>query len=169
MRDHNEHIKSRINKLNALRERGVEPFGGAFEYDDTAASVAERYGSASREALEAERWTRLHPDQAPRVPYVAQVLGEDGGPVIAATDWMRSLPDMVARWLPRDFVSLGTDGFGRSDTRESLRAFFEVDAPSIAAAALSALARSGAWDPTAAAAAIHDLGLDPERAAPFAV
>ena len=121
------------------------------------------------DALEAERWNRLHPDQPPRVPYVAQVLGADGGPVIAATDWVRSLPDMVARWLPGDYVSLGTDGFGRSDTRESLRAFFEIDPPHIAAAALSALARSGALDPARAAAAITELGLDPERAAPFAV
>ncbi|MBM4407415.1 MAG: pyruvate dehydrogenase (acetyl-transferring), homodimeric type [Chloroflexi bacterium] len=145
------------------------------------ALLAERFGIAAEvysapsfqqlraDALEAERWNRLHPDQPERVPYVAQVLGADGGPVVAATDWMRALPDMVARWLPCDYVSLGTDGFGRSDTREALRAFFEIDAPNIAAAALVALARSGALTPKRAAAAVTELGLDPERAAPFVI
>ena len=115
-----------------------------------------------------ERWNRLHPDQEPRVPYVPQVLGPDGGPVIAATDWVRAVPDMVARWLPPGYVSLGTDGFGRSDTRETLRAFFEIDAASIAAATLSELARCGALDRRKAAAGIAELGIDPERAASFA-
>ena len=78
------------------------------------------------------------------MPYVSQVLGADGGPVVIATDWMKAVPDLVGRWVPRDYVSLGTDGFGRSDTRETLRAFFEIDPPAIAAAAVAELARCGA-------------------------
>jgi pyruvate dehydrogenase E1 component len=136
--------------------------------------LADRFGIAAevfsapsfqqlrRDALVVERWNRLHPDRAPRVPYVAEVLGADGGPIVAATDWMRAVPDMVARWLPDDYVSLGTDGFGRSDTREALRAFFQIDAPSIAAAALSQLARGGALPAKRAAKAIRELGLDPD-------
>ncbi len=68
------------------------------------------------------------------MPYVSTVLPADGGPIVAATDWMKALPDMVARWLPAHYVALGTDGFGRSDTREDLRALFEIDPPHIAAA-----------------------------------
>jgi pyruvate dehydrogenase E1 component len=145
------------------------------------ALLAERYGVAAevysapsfqllrREALEVERWNRLHPDRAPRVPYVAEVLGPDGGPIVAATDWLTAVPDQVSRWVPAPYLSLGTDGFGRSDTREALRAFFEIDPPSIAAAALVGLVRCGGLPARRAAKAIRELGLDPERGAPFAV
>jgi pyruvate dehydrogenase E1 component len=114
-----------------------------------------------------DRWNRLNPDQALRVPYVTQVLGPEGGPVVVATDWIRTLPDLVAPWVPAPYLVLGTDGFGRSDTREALRAHFEIDAAAIAAAALSGLARSGAWDPAAAATAIRDLGLRPDAPDPL--
>ncbi|MEI7744655.1 MAG: pyruvate dehydrogenase (acetyl-transferring), homodimeric type [Chloroflexota bacterium] len=129
--------------------------------------AAEVYSATSfqllrNEALGVERWNRLHPDQEPRVPYVAQVLGAEGGPVVVSTDWIKALPDLVAPWAPRPYIVLGTDGFGRSDTREALRAHFEIDAASIAGAALSGLAREGAWDPAAAAVALRDLGLAPE-------
>jgi pyruvate dehydrogenase E1 component len=134
--------------------------------------AAELYSAPSfqqlrSEALTVDRWNRLHPGEAARVPYVAQVLGPDGGPIVAATDWMKALPEMVARWLPSSlFVPLGTDGFGRSDTREALRAFFEIDPPQIAAAALSALVRCGGYPERKAAKAIRDLGVDPEKADP---
>ena len=136
--------------------------------------LAERYGVAAEvysatsfqqlrhEALEVDRWNRLNPDQPERVPYVAQVLGPDDGPIVAASDWIRTLPDMVAPWIKAPYLTLGTDGFGRSDTRDALRRHFDVDPASIAAAALSGLARAGDYDPSAAAAAIRDLGLDPE-------
>ena len=81
------------------------------------------------------------------MPYVASVLGPDGGPIVAATDWMKALPDMVCALAPPSYVSLGTDGFGRSDTREALRSHFEIDPPHIAAAALGALVRCGAVTP----------------------
>jgi pyruvate dehydrogenase E1 component len=140
--------------------------------------LAEKFGIAAEvysapsfqqlrsDALSVERWNRLHPTEAPRVPYVSQVLGPDGGPIVAATDWMMALPEMVARWLPSSFTPLGTDGFGRSDTREALRAFFEIDPSSIAAATVAALARCGGMAEKKAAAAIRDLGIDPERADP---
>ncbi len=134
--------------------------------------AAEVYSATSfqqlrQDGLSAERWNRLHPDQPARVPYVGQVLGAEGGPVVVATDWVRTLPDMVARWIPAPYHVLGTDGFGRSDTREALRDWFEVDAAHIAAAALSGLARSGGLDPAAAAAAIAQLGIDPEATDPL--
>ncbi len=136
---------------------------------DVAAEVfsAPSFQQLRRDALGVERWNRLHPDQAPRVPYVASVLGPDGGPIVAATDWMKAVPDMVARWLPDDYVALGTDGFGRSDTREALRAFFQIDPPAIAAAVLSQLARSGSYSAPRAAKAIGELGIVPDGADPL--
>ena len=144
--------------------------------------LAERFGVAAevysapsfqllrRDALEAERWNRLHPDaKKPRIPHVSSVLPGEGGPIIAATDWMKAFPDMVSRWLPTDYVSLGTDGFGRSGTREDLRALFEIDPPHIAAATLVALARCGALKATQAKAALRDLGIDPEKVDPLAL
>ncbi|MCI0346264.1 MAG: pyruvate dehydrogenase (acetyl-transferring), homodimeric type [Chloroflexi bacterium] len=122
-----------------------------------------------RDALEVERWNRLHPVEKPRTPYVATVLGPDGGPIVAASDWLHAIPDGVAPWIDAPFISLGTDGFGRSDTRESLRAYFEINPPSIAAAAMSALARAGAITGAKAAAAIKDLGVDPEKASPLSI
>ena len=145
------------------------------------AVLAEKFGVAAevysapsfqqlrRDALEVERWNRLHPVEQPRVPYVSQVLGADGGPVVIATDWLKAVPDLVARWLPRDYVSLGTEGFGRSDTRENLRALFEIDPPAIAAAALVQLARSGVLTTKRAAKAIIELGIDPDKLDPMAV
>ena len=143
--------------------------------------LAEKFGVAAdvysapsfqqlrREALGVDRWNRLHPDQTPRQPYVAQVLGPDGGPIVAATDWMRAVPDMVSRWLPDSYLSLGTDGFGRSDTREALRSFFEIDPPSIAAAALVALSRCDGLSERKAAKAIRELGINPDAIDPLSV
>jgi pyruvate dehydrogenase E1 component len=136
--------------------------------------AAEVYSAPSfpllrRDALQVERWNRLHPTSKPKRPYVAGVLGPDGGPIVAASDWMKAVPQMVEPWLEAPFVALGTDGFGRSDTRESLRAFFEVDAPSIAAAAMVALASTGAVTAKAAAKAIADLGIDPDKVDPLAI
>ncbi len=144
--------------------------------------LAERYGVAAevysapsfpllrRDALEAERWNRLHPDaKDARVPHVSTVLPGDGGPIVVATDWMKALPDMVARWVPASYTVLGTDGFGRSDTREDLRSLFEIDPPHIAAATLVALARCGSLTTATAAKAIHELGIDPDKLDPLAV
>jgi pyruvate dehydrogenase E1 component len=128
---------------------------------------APSFASLRRDALEADRWNRLHPASKARVPYVSTVLGAKGGPIIAASDWMKIVPQGVAPWIGADFTALGTDGFGRSDTREALRSYFEIDGPSIAAAAMSALARAGDVTPAAAEKAIADLGVDPEKVDPL--
>ncbi|HXU32607.1 MAG TPA: pyruvate dehydrogenase (acetyl-transferring), homodimeric type, partial [Thermoanaerobaculia bacterium] len=124
----------------ALRARDLlaERFG-------VAADVwsATSYKELRREALEAERWSMLHPDQPARKPYVVSLLENEPGPIVAVSDYMRIVPDQIARWLPGRFFALGTDGFGRSDTREALRRFFEVDAESVAVAALAQLALRG--------------------------
>ncbi len=130
---------------------------------------APSWPEARRDALRVDRWNRLHPAETPRVPFVSTVLGADGGPIIAASDWMKALPDLVRPWIEAPFVTLGTDGFGRSDTRESLRSYFEIDAPHIAAAALAALARAGEITADAAAKGIAELGVDPDKADPLEV
>jgi pyruvate dehydrogenase E1 component len=151
-----------VQQVIAARDLLAERFGVAAEvYSATS------FQQLRHEALGVERWNRLNPDQSARVPYVAQVLGTEGGPIVVATDWIKTLPDLVAPWIEAPYLVLGTDGFGRSDTRESLRAHFEIDSPSIAAAALSGLARTGALDPAAAAAGIRELGLDPARPDPL--
>ena len=100
----------------------------------------------------------------------ARSSAQEGGPIVAATDWMKALPDMVARWLAAPYVALGTDGFGRSDTREDLRALFEIDPPHIAAATLvGARPLRGACRPPAAAKAIRELGIDPDKTDPLAL
>jgi pyruvate dehydrogenase E1 component len=124
------------------------------------------YNELRRDALAVDRWNRLHPAEPERKPYLLQTLGSIDMPIIAATDFMKAVPDQIAPWLPGRLTALGTDGFGRSDNREHLRRFFEVDAASIAASALSHLARWGRYDAANAAQAIRDLGLDPERIDP---
>jgi len=119
------------------------------------------------DGLAADRWNRLHPDKTPRVPLVAQVLPPDGGQIVIATDWIRSYPDMVAPWLPASRIVLGTDGFGRSDTRETLRRLFEIDPAHVAAAALSGLARTGRIPAVDAVAAMRELGVDPDSPDPL--
>ncbi|HEY2214633.1 MAG TPA: pyruvate dehydrogenase (acetyl-transferring), homodimeric type, partial [Acidimicrobiales bacterium] len=118
-------------------------------------------------ALETERWNRLHPSGEPRLPHVASVLGAGPEPVIAITDYMRSVPDQVARFIDRPYNSLGTDGFGRSDARGALRTHFEVDAPHLVVAVLNALALGGQLDRSVVESAVTELGIDTERAAPF--
>ncbi|MDF2733739.1 MAG: 2-oxo-acid dehydrogenase subunit, homodimeric type [Chloroflexota bacterium] len=153
-----------LNGVIAARDLLAERFGVAAEVYS-----APSFPLLRRDALETERWNRLHPDaKDQRVPYVTTVLPGDGGPIVAATDWMKALPDMVARWLPAPYVSLGTDGFGRSGTREDLRALFEIDPPHIAAATLVSLARCGAMAPAKAAKAMRELGIDPDKIDPLA-
>ena len=102
---------------------------------------APSYQQLRHDALEAERWNRLHPGETPRVPYVTRALEGVEGPIVAVSDYVKAVPDMIARWVPQPFVPLGTDGFGRSDTREALRRFFEIDAQAAVLASLAALAR----------------------------
>jgi pyruvate dehydrogenase E1 component len=121
------------------------------------------YNELRREALSVERWNRLHPAEAEKTPYIVQALKGTKGPIIAATDYMKSVPDQLAPWLTTRLVTLGTDGFGRSDNREHLRAHFEVNAESIVAATLSKLARDGKFDAKKAQSAFKELGVDTEK------
>ncbi|HEX2643007.1 MAG TPA: pyruvate dehydrogenase (acetyl-transferring), homodimeric type, partial [Thermoanaerobaculia bacterium] len=141
--------------------------------------LAERYGVAAdvwsatsfkelrRDALEVERWNMLHPGEEPRKPYVVSLFEGDDFPIVAVTDYMKLVPDQVSRWLPGRFFALGTDGFGRSDTREVLRRFFEVDAECTVLAALHELARLGRIDRGVVQRAIDELGIDPEKSNPL--
>ncbi|MBN2337229.1 MAG: pyruvate dehydrogenase (acetyl-transferring), homodimeric type [Acidobacteria bacterium] len=128
---------------------------------------ATSYQQLRREALSADRWNRLHPESEPRLPWVSRALEGVAGPFIAATDFMKIVPDFIRPWVPGRYVTLGTDGYGRSDTRERLRRYFEVDAESIAVAALHALCLEGALPAAEAARGIRDLGVDPEAPDPL--
>lgn len=119
------------------------------------------------EALAADRWNRLHPDRPARTPFVTAQLDTSAGPIVAVTDYMRIVPDQIAPYSPRPFTSLGTDGFGRSDTREALRDFFETDMRHVVVATLASLASAGELSPDRVAAAIADYGIDPDTAAPW--
>ena len=102
----------------------------------------------------------LRPDAEHKVPYVTRVLEGHPGPVVAVSDWIRAVPDQIARWVPAPFTSLGTDGWGFSDTRPAARRFFHVDAQSIAVAVLAQLARMGEVKPEVVGQAIAKYGLD---------
>jgi pyruvate dehydrogenase E1 component len=124
------------------------------------------YNELRREALSVERWNRLHPGEPARTPHIVKALEGAEGPIVAASDYMKVVADQVAPWLPGRMETLGTDGFGRSENREYLRRHFEVNAESIAVAALSRLARDGKFDVQKATAAFADLGVDTEKADP---
>ena len=121
------------------------------------------YSELRREALAVDRWNRLHPAEPAKTPYIQSVLGETEGPIVAASDYMKAVQDQITPWLSGRMVTLGTDGFGRSENREHLRRHFEVDAPSVVAAALSRLARDGKFDAKKAAKAIAELGINPDK------
>ena len=113
-----------------------------------------------------ERWNMLHPGDAPRVPYVTQCLKDAPGVLIAASDYVKALPDAIDRWLPRPLTALGTDGFGRSESRASLRDFFEVDYRYVIVATLAALARDGKIDASVVDQAIKSHNINPDKANP---
>jgi len=122
-----------------------------------------------REGLGVERWNMLHPDEKPREAYVSQCLDRATGPVVAATDYMKMFADQIRPFIHKHFVVLGTDGFGRSDTREKLRGFFEVDRRYVTVAALKALADEGTIPTSKVAAAIGKYGLNPDKPDPTTV
>lgn len=169
-----EGAKHRVQLLGSgviLREvlRAQELLATKYQVASTVYS-ATSYQELRRDAIECERANRLHPDQPKKVPYVQQVLGADGNvPVVASSDYMRALPEQVAPYLNGRLLALGTDGFGRSETRPNLRRFFEVDAENVAVAALYALAERGQVDRTVVGQAVRDLGVDPDRPAPWTV
>jgi pyruvate dehydrogenase E1 component len=125
------------------------------------------YKELYRDALAAERWNLLHPGEEPRVPYIAQVLEGEKGLYVAASDYVQTLPASITRWVPGRIQYLGTEGFGRSEDRASLRDFFEVDARYIALAALTSLSREGQLDPSVVSKAIEEMDIDPEKKNPL--
>ena len=124
------------------------------------------YKQLYREANDCERWNMLHPTRTARVPYVTQTLTGAAGPFIASSDYMKVLPESIAQWVPGKLISLGTDGFGRSENRAGLRDFFEVDAKHIVLATLHALAREGQVGNDVLEKAIRELGINPEKRNP---
>ena len=128
---------------------------------------APSYQMLRAEAMEVERWNLLHPTQRPRKPYVTRRLDNAGEAVVAVTDYMQAVPDQIARWVPARFVTLGTDGFGRSDTRKGLRRFFEIDAGYLVVNVVSALASQGLLAPTVVSEAMSRYLIDPDLAPPW--
>ena len=128
------------------------------------------YKALREEALAAERWNRFHPQSTPRIAYVTQVLDARAeGPIVAVTDFMKAVPDQIARFIPGGsdrFHILGTDGYGRSDTRAALRRHFETDAAHIVVATLHALSETGALSTDTVAKAIATFGIDTEAPDP---
>jgi pyruvate dehydrogenase E1 component len=122
-----------------------------------------------RDGLEVERWNMLHPRSEGRRAYVTERLEGRRGPAIASTDYIRAFPDQIRQWVPNRYRVLGTDGYGRSDSRRALRRFFEVDRHYVAVAALKELADSGEIEPERVAEAIEKYGLDPEAPMPTVV
>src|SRR5665213_3536130 len=125
------------------------------------------FSELRREALDCERYNLLHPQDPPKLPYVSSCLRDVAGPVIAATDYMRAVPDQIRQWVKGRYVTLGTDGYGRSDSRAALRRHFEVDRNFIVVATLKALAEEGKIDRNTVAKAITALGIDPAKADPL--
>jgi pyruvate dehydrogenase E1 component len=128
---------------------------------------ATSYKELRREALEVERWNLLHPTEKARQNYLQKLLGKEDGPFVAASDYMRAVPEMIGRWVPGGLFVMGTDGFGRSETRQALRRHFEVDAECIAVAALHQLAMRGAVKPDVVQKAIQKFEIDPEKINPI--
>jgi pyruvate dehydrogenase E1 component len=127
---------------------------------------ATSYKRLRNEALNAQRWNMLHPEETPRRSYLEEILFPERGAFVAVSDSMRAVPDQIAPWVPGGMVTLGTDGFGRSDTRVKLRRFFEIDAESVVIATLYSLARKGLVGNDLVARAIKDLGVDPAKKYP---
>jgi len=170
--------KASNNKDAKLRAQLLGSGTIMFEVLKAQKILEERYGLACdvwsvtsykalyRDANECERWNMLHPTEARKVPYVTQALKDAAGPFIAASDYMKVLPESVAKWVPGQLVSLGTDGFGRSDNRAALRDFFEVDAKHVVLATLGALAGEKQVGSDVVKRAIQELGINPGKANP---
>jgi pyruvate dehydrogenase E1 component len=127
------------------------------------------FSELRRNALAVERWNRLHAGEAPRKTYVEEILAGREGPFIAATDYMKTVADQIRQWVPGPYTVLGTDGFGRSDSRAELRRFFEVDRHYVVVAALKALSDEGKIDAQTVNKAMQNFGIDPEKSNPVSV
>jgi len=127
------------------------------------------YKALRNDALQCRRWNMLHPAQPPRQSYIEATLANETGVFVAVSDYMKIVPEQIGPWVPGGLFALGTDGFGRSDSRENLRRFFEVDAESVVIAVLHSLSRRRKMGKTAVARAIRELGVNPEKPFPALV
>jgi pyruvate dehydrogenase E1 component len=139
-----------------------------FDVSSTVYSVTS-YKALYMDGRDADHWNRLHPNETPRKPYVTNVLEGDPGPIVAASDYVSAVPLSISSWVGPDYAVLGADGFGRSEARKELRRFFEVDAESIALAALYQLAEKEQYPRDKLAAAIKTLDIDPNKPNPMLV
>jgi len=127
------------------------------------------FSELRKNALDIERWNLLHPTEGPKQSYIRQTLADREGPFIAASDYIKTVPDQIRQWIPGRYCVLGTDGFGRSDSRAELRRFFEVDRHYIVIAALKALADDGKIDVNTVTKAMKAFDIDPEKPNPLTV
>ena len=127
---------------------------------------ATSFGGLRRDAIECERWNNLNPSKKARIPYITKIMKNKEMTTIAATDHMKAVPDMVRSWIPGEYTTLGTDGFGRSDTRENLRKYFEINDQYIAASAISSLLREGKLAKSKAENALKALEINPDAPEP---
>jgi pyruvate dehydrogenase E1 component len=173
LKDSTDKSELRVQLLGAgtiLRE--VEAAAAILESDYQVAADVWSLTSVNelqREGKAALRWNMLHPQEEPRLPYVTRQLQDSAGPFIAATDYMKSYTDQIREFVPGSFTVLGTDGFGRSDTRSKLREFFEVGREYIVIAALKALADEGAIETARVTEAMRALGISPDKTDPLTV
>jgi pyruvate dehydrogenase E1 component len=151
-----------LNCVLAAQERLAEKYGIASDVWSVTS-----YTQLRREAGACDRWNMLHPTEHPRESYLERMLKGVEGPFIAASDYVRALAEQLTPWIPGDYHVLGTDGLGRSETREALRRHFEVDAESITIATLSRLAKSGVLEAKDVQDAISELGYDAEKPDPY--
>jgi pyruvate dehydrogenase E1 component len=160
--------RARIVASGSAVNAALEAQAMLLEQHDVAAEVwsATSFQLLRQDALDVERWNRLHPDAEPRVAYVEEQLGAEGGPIVAVTDYMKAVPDQIGRFMKAPFIPLGTDGYGRSDTRVALRRHFEIDAGSISVAVLGGLMQQEQLPRHVVAAAIEHYGLDTELVDP---
>ncbi|MGC2331124.1 MAG: pyruvate dehydrogenase (acetyl-transferring), homodimeric type, partial [Candidatus Acidiferrales bacterium] len=150
-----------LNEVLRAQEILAEKYGVAADVWSVTS-----YKSLYRDGIDVERWNRLHPGEKPRVPYVTQQLENAPGVLVAASDYLKTLPNMIAKWMPRPLASLGTDGFGRSEGRADLRDFFEVDSRFVVLATLCELRDAGKIDRSVVEQAIADLNINPAKPNP---
>jgi pyruvate dehydrogenase E1 component len=173
LRDAGEATRPRVQLMGSgaiLREviAAAELLAETFGIDADVWS-ATSFNELRRDGLACERYNLLHPGDEPRIPYIAAAMSGHRGPIVAATDYLKSYADQIRPFVDRRFHALGTDGFGRSDYRRKLRDFFEVDARWIALAALNALAADGTIERRVVAEAVKTLGIDPNKPDPVKV
>ena len=162
-------LRANILGSGAIMNEALKAQKILLEEFDVSADVwsATSYKSLRTDALTIERWNLLHPEKKPKTPYVSKLLSKEKGPFIAVSDYMKLVPDQIAPWVPGGLRSLGTDGFGRSDSREALRRHFEIDAETIALAVLYELFRRGELELIIIKTALKKLGINPEKANPL--